>query len=88
MKLEDLNKDILWKEYGIIPNKIYSIWTEEDFVLGKVLNFDSNQFALNTTRGFAIIKRTDIEEMKVSDMTEERFIEKQNETLTLMGFEE
>lgn len=86
MVIEELKKDFLWQKYNIIPNMIYAIKTEDSCIFGKVLNFNSNQFVLNTLDGFRIIRRSEIHEMKLANIDEETFIKKQYEHLIDLGF--
>lgn len=86
MTIEELKKDFLWQEYNILPNMTYAIKTKNSYMFGKVLNFDSTQFVLNTLDGFRIIRRSEIHEMKLANILEEDFIKRQVERLIDIGF--
>lgn len=87
MLIKDLKKDILWKEFGIIYNKFYEIETDKEIIQCKILNFDTNQFALNTIKGFMILHRRCVRSMRIINMSEYDFTKAQDEYLMKIGFE-
>lgn len=81
MDIKKIKEDYLYKQYKIIPNGIYSIWLEEDYIQGEIINFDGSQMILNTTEGIRIINRKYIIEMKLSKIDNKTFKQVSNEFL-------
>src|SRR5574344_1087160 len=76
--IDKIQNDDMYKKFGIIKNQIYFIKLKNDdkIIQGYILNFNYSKYFVKAYDGHYVVDIDEIELLKPSNLTKERYTEK------------